>query len=126
MQAVIRLLITERVVKWVIFFYNALGDTAGSLSNTGPFSNVQSNYYWSATEYAPDIGDAWNFGMGNNGYQSKLNKRYSLYAWAVQSGDIGVVSAVSLPGVSAVPLPAAVWLFASGLLALLGLARRKR
>ena len=108
MQAVIRLLITERVVKWVIFFYNALGDTAGSLSNTGPFSNVQSNYYWSATEYAPDIGDAWNFGMGNNGYQSKLNKRYSLYAWAVQSGDLG--------GVSAVPLPAAVWLFDSGLL----------
>jgi len=96
-------------------FYNALGNSAGSLSNAGPFSNVQSNYYWSATEYAPDIHSAWLFGM-HSGFQARINKPYGVYAWAVQSGDIGVVSAVSIPGVSAVPLPAAVCLFDSGLL----------
>ena len=36
-------------------------------------------------------------------------------AWAVQSGDVG-----------AVPVPAAVWLFGSGLLGLVGVARRKK
>jgi len=42
-------------------FYNVLGNSAGSLSNTGPFSNVQSNYYWSATEYAPTTSNIWYF-----------------------------------------------------------------
>jgi hypothetical protein len=42
-------------------FYNVLGNTEGSLSNTGPFSNVQSYYYWSSTEYAPDTRLAWYF-----------------------------------------------------------------
>ncbi len=37
------------------------------------------------------------------------------YAWAVRDGDVG-----------AVPVPAAVWLFGSGLIGLLGVARRKR
>ena len=37
------------------------------------------------------------------------------YGWAVRSGDVG-----------AVPVPAAVWLFGSGLLGLIGIARRKK
>lgn len=36
------------------------------------------------------------------------------YGWAVRSGDV------------AVPVPAAAWLFASGLLSLVGIARRKK
>ena len=36
------------------------------------------------------------------------------FAWAVHSGNV-----------SAMPVPAAVWLFGSGLIGLLGLARRK-
>ena len=52
-------------------YYNVLGnlayyDTNGNaaqpgwgLQNTGPFSNVQSNAYWSATEYAPSTVSAW-------------------------------------------------------------------
>src|SRR3989344_3911374 len=58
-------------------FYTTLGDlayydTAGvgpqpgyGLSNTGPFSNVQSFYYWSATEYAPTTSHAWIFFFSN-------------------------------------------------------------
>jgi len=106
-------------------FYNVLGnlayyDTSGNsaqpgwgLTNTGPFSNLQSSYYWSATEYAPSTSSAWFFGM-SNGSQNHYDKTVNLYAWAVQSGDV-----------SAVPVPAAVWLFGSGLLGLIGVARRK-
>ena len=95
-------------------FYNVLGNTAGLLSNTGPFSNVQSNYYWSATEYAPYTSRVWGFHMGL-GFQYHGDKTSNAYAWAVQSGDV-----------SAVPVPAAVWLFGSGLVGLIGVARCKK
>ena len=101
-------------------FYNVLGGVAGQSitmthnTNYDLFSNVQSSVYWSATEYAPSTGYAWHFNM-YFGSQGNLNKTYSYYAWAVQSGDV-----------SAVPVPAAVWLFGSGLIGLVGLARRKR
>ncbi|MDH5571896.1 MAG: hypothetical protein OEY89_09035 [Gammaproteobacteria bacterium] len=106
-------------------FYNVLGnlayfDTSGvgpqagwGLANTGPFSNLQLNYYWSATEYAPDTGQAWLFVM--DGIQSNLSKTANISAWAVYSGDV-----------SAVPVPAAVWLFGSGLLGLIGVARGRK
>lgn len=107
-------------------YYNVLGnlasyDTSGNvpqpgwgLRNTGPFSNVQFDHYWSATEYAPITNRAWYFDM-NTGYQLNRNKDNSLHGWAVRSGDV-----------SAVPVPAAVWLFGSGLLGLIGVARRKK
>ena len=47
-----------------------------------------------------------------NGYLSNSNYNY---AWVVQSGDVG-----------AVPVPAAVWLFGSGLIGMIGLMRKKR
>lgn len=107
-------------------FYNVLGntgyyDTSGMatgcvgscLTNTGPFSNVQSDSYWSVTEYAPKTTHAWNFNfrVGAQGHAHKLS---TLSAWAVQSGDV-----------SAVPVPAAAWLFGSALLGLAGIKRRK-
>ena len=95
-------------------FYNALGNSAGSLTNTGPFSNIQSNVYWSATEYAAWAGGAWRLNM-SNGFQVKTNKGNGYYGWAVQSGDV-----------SPVPVPAALWLFGSGLLGLIGIARKKK
>jgi len=110
-------------------FYNVLGntavyDTSGAqtgcfteqnfcLTNTGPFSNVQTNIYWSATEYSPVTNNAWYFIM-HQGNQYHANKANSFYAWAVHSGDV-----------SAVPVPAAVWLFGSGLIGLIGFARKK-
>ncbi len=109
-------------------FYNVLGntayyDTSGRvtgctapdycLTNTGPFSNIQSLLYWSATEYAPNIFRAWSFSMAS-GIQKTDTKSSNMYAWAVQSGDVRV------------PAPAAVWLFGSGLIGLIGVARRKK
>jgi len=98
-------------------FYTALGNTAESLTETGPFSNLQTSNYWSATSFDENTNFAWSFNM-SNGYQGipvQLvgSKSDSFYGWAVQSGDIGVV-----------PVPAAVWLFSSGLLGLIGIARR--
>ena len=97
-------------------FYNVLGNTAGSLSNTGPFSNVQSGEYWSSTEYAPFPGNAWAF-FFDDGFQRDLNLNLDFYGWAVQSGDVGA---------AVVPVPAALWLFGSGLLALVGLGKQRR
>jgi len=93
-------------------FYNTLGNTAGSLTSTGPFSNVQPDLYWSATSYVGNVYDKWDFSM-LNGFQSYADISSSFYGWAVKSGDV-------------VPVPAAVWLFGSGLLGLVGLARRKK
>ncbi len=100
-------------------FYNELGGTASSsiLSSTDPdlalFTNVQSTIYWSGTVYAPDTTYAWLFNFGN-GNQSASYKSTSRYALAVRPGDV-----------AAVPVPAAFWLFGSGLLGLIGVARRK-
>lgn len=81
------------------------------LTNTGPFSNVQSSGYWSGSTF---VSTPWFFDFGN-GSQSINGQPIIYFAWAVRSGDV-----------SAVPVPAAVWLFGSGLMGLLGIARRKR
>ena len=110
-------------------FYNTLNNkdycdpllsTAGScsgpqpgwgLSNVGPFSNLQPDFYWSGTTYAPVPSTAWDFNF--DGYQNSNLKTLGFYAWAVRPGDIALV-----------PVPGAVWLF-SGALALLGTLRRR-
>ena len=48
--------------------------------------NVQSNNYWSGTEYAPNTNNAWNFNF-NNGNQNNNNKNNSMYALAVRPGE---------------------------------------
>ena len=109
-------------------FFNVLGnisqfDTAGlptscistsCLTNVDQFINLQSGAYWSGTEYVTDTNNAWLFHM-RYGLQDNNFKTNTFYAWAVFTGDV-----------SAVPVPAAVWLFGSGLLALVGVARRRR
>ncbi len=100
-------------------FYDTLGnlgysDTSANwpqpgwgLTNTGPFSNLQSDDYWSGLEYASYVWD-FNFDLGSQDYTQKT---YNLYALAVHPGNVNVV-----------PVPATLWLFGSGLL---GLAKHK-
>jgi hypothetical protein len=103
-------------------FYNVLGGTAtiaisdSHHANYDLFSNIRISGYWSATEFAGDaLGQtAWAFGMG--GVQVYVNKlSLEPHAWAVHDGDV-----------SPVPLPAAAWLFGSGVLTLLVIPRTRR
>jgi hypothetical protein len=76
-------------------YYAELGnlssfDTGGSpqsgwgLSNTGPFENLQSDVYWSGTEYAPLTNRVWAFYF-YLGPQGASDKDDNLYAsWAVR------------------------------------------
>ncbi len=94
-------------------FYTELGGTAfNAIPDTANFTNEQAYAYWSGTEYAPDPSFAWGFGT-YGGYQHYDYKYGQLYAWAVSPGNV-----------AAVPVPAAVWLFGSGLMGLVGWRRR--
>lgn len=87
------------------------------LTNTGPFSNLEPySYYWSGTEYAPDTDRAWSFNF-SYGVQDMTYKYNDVSAWAVRSGDVAAASVV--------PIPAAFWLFGSGLFGMFGLMRRR-
>jgi hypothetical protein len=75
------------------------------------FPTLQNGFYWSGTEF--DSGQAWDFDF-SFGIQFHEGKEFDApYSWAVHAGNV-------------IPVPAAVWLFASGLMGLLGIARRKR
>jgi len=94
-------------------FHNVLGNVGGSLSfSVGLFSNVERSFYWQAQDVATLYG--YTFEMWN-GQQGSIDKIDGYYAWAVHTGDV-----------SAVPVPAAVWLFGSGLIGLAGFARRRK
>ena len=80
-----------------------------------PFDNFKRSHYWFGLEYAPDLEHAWHFDM-HLGRQLTYIKTADAYVTAVISGDIAI---------AAVPIPAAVWLFGSGLLGLVAVSRRK-
>lgn len=85
------------------------------LSNTGPFSNLIEDAYWTGTSYALNNTKAWYFN-NTGGYQGEFSKTEPFYAWAVHDGDIGT---------AVIPVPAALWLFGSGLLGLAGFGMRR-
>ena len=81
-------------------------------ANVGLVKNLQDQGYWSGAETFPGSGYGWAFDP-HYGIQYYYDKPIQNYAWAVHPGDV-----------SAVPVPGAVWLFGSGLIALLGFKRR--
>jgi hypothetical protein len=89
-------------------------DTGISTANPGPFENLKNGLYWLNLEDANDTDWAWGFSPIYGG-QLTYDKSNEYYAWAVRSGDV-----------SPVPVPAAAWLFASGMAGLIGVARKRR
>lgn len=88
-------------------------DTAPNscLANTGPFSNLEPERYWTDTIYA-DENFIWGFDFkdGDQGFFWRTDPQA---VWAVRAGDVGVI-----------PVPGALWLLGSAL-GVLGLARRR-
>ena len=67
---------------------NQAGDTAEQIANLALFSNVQSDFYWSGTEYAPNpAAGAWLF-ITSDGLQYPSRKDGALSAVAVRPGDV--------------------------------------
>jgi len=86
-----------------------------SFENPGPFTIASlypgASYYWTDTEIDPDV--AWVYDIsGMYSGPSAGVKALPAFAWAVHDGDV-----------AAVPIPATAWLFVSGLLGLIGIAR---
>lgn len=67
------------------------GQPGGGLTHTGPFSAIFEGDYWSGKPYGPDpIQQAWFFNTGA-GLQMNTSKTFTLAAWAVRNGDVGLV-----------------------------------
>ena len=82
-------------------------------SNFSLFSNIQYGYWSSDTVTGvPELARTFYASIGLQNYASY--KEYPHLAWAVRPGDV-----------AAVPVPAAVWLFGSGLIGLATFTRRK-
>ncbi len=92
---------------------HALRNKVSPNTNTGPFKNLLSFYYWSSTEYAPDNTSAWDVNT-QYGYLHATGKGGGLDALAVRPGDV-----------AAVPGPGTVALVMLGLGAV-GVMRRQR
>lgn len=90
------------------------------LANTGPFSNLMggpADIYLSGSAFAYNNHTNYmNFSL-YDGYANYQNNLFpgTYLGWAVHDGDIGNV-----------PVPAALWLFGSGLVGLIGIFRRKK
>jgi hypothetical protein len=104
-----------------MFFHNLSGSYGQSiLESEDPdldlFPTLREKAYWSRTEV--DTWRVWgfNFGYGSQGVGEKYpdNGFNITTSWAVHSGDIHPI-----------PIPAAIWLFGSGLMGLVGIARRR-
>ena len=99
-----------------MFYHNMGGsygdDKTGDQTVDGVLLTDVQTHYWSGTAtpiytwfYIFELGGAYNvFVSGDEGTGP--------HGWAVRAGDV--------------PVPAAVWLFGSGLLGLIGIARRKK
>ena len=101
-----------------MFYYNMggsfLDNKTGNQTVDGVLLTDVQSHYWSGTEFI-DSTAAWSFRYADGNRLHFPKDRLNFYGWAVRAGDVGEV-----------PVPAAVWLFGSGLLGLIGVTRRKK
>ena len=70
------------------YLFHQYGIRAGA---PGPFTDVQSSYYWSGNEFRPNTFAAWVFFFFGGGTQAGGDKTTDYYAWAVRDGDVAAV-----------------------------------
>jgi hypothetical protein len=107
------------------------GGVTVSGSSTGVFGTTNSTYDASSNLYAEGVDQLFAinssstlYGLTGNGASATAGEAfgYKLGNVSFSSGDVLTFTGNS----AAVPIPAAVWLFGSGLLGLLGIGRRNR
>jgi hypothetical protein len=107
--------------------YNALSTALGGIAQTGYFGSSAAAID-ASTAYAAGTGVAYFASVINTTGSSQTTKTAFAGAngsadWILTSDGVLTYHVASAP--AAVPLPAALWLFASGLLGLVGIGRRK-
>lgn len=100
-------------------FFNELGGVRSApMPNTATFDNEQIAFgHWSGTEGG--LSERARYLETDYGTMNQAAKNNLLFAWAVSPGQVAAAP-------SAVPVPAAAWLFGSGLVGLAGLRRCKQ
>lgn len=87
-------------------------DGASSFTlNSGPFINLEKNFYWTGSNENLPFKDGWGLDMGSQwGLQGAYNAAIPHVAWAVRDGDVTVI-----------PIPGSIIPFCSTILGWLGL-----
>ncbi|MDD5580088.1 MAG: DUF1566 domain-containing protein [Methylobacter sp.] len=96
---------------------NSFNAGGGGPVNKGPFSNLESYVYWTGTEYKPNPRAAWYFTTtaGASGCCDIFYyKGIQFYAIPVGNGDV-----------SAVPIPASIWMMGGALSGMVSYSWRK-
>lgn len=93
---------------------NSLGGVSASLSNAGTGFGSSLYFYYITGSGGSTLAQATKTAFANATGDGM---------WSLSANG---TATYTIPGVSAVPVPAAAWLFGSGLLGLVGIARRKR
>lgn len=89
-------------------YYVTLGNDRFTLTNTGPFANLDLGDYWSSVLPDPVLDQAFFFNT-TGGLQSVASTAFTLGAWAVHDGDVGA-PAQPLPEPGSLALLGVAWL----------------
>jgi hypothetical protein len=99
-------------------YYDELGNSADTISPFNPdfgiFDSLSSQNYWANAGSSGDTAYYFHMGAGSQSEHWKVSQIAG--GLAVRAGDVSTV----------VPVPAALWLFGSGLIGLAAMARRKK